>query len=442
MAQYPQIVVAGGAGFLGSHICERLLADGYSVVCIDNLSTGVPANVAHLAGLGPFRFVAGDITEQISVEGDVEAVLNYASQASPVDYLNLPVQTLKVGSAGTLNLLELAREKRARYLIASTSEVYGDPLVHPQPEIYWGNVNSVGPRSVYDEAKRFGEALTMAYRRYYGVDTAIMRIFNTHGPRMRPTDGRAVPTFISQALRGEGITVAGDGSQTRSIMYVADLVEGCMRLLHSGHPGPVNIGNPHEITMADLARLVRELTGSISDIVYIERPTDDPTVRRPDVTLARQALGWEPRVTLEAGLRETIAWFRSAVPVDVPDSPGAVPVPARGSGAAADHGSGGCGAASVTANSQRIAVIGSGYVGLTTGACLASLGHHVVCADVDSDKVKRLARGEVDIYEPGLPELVSAGLTAGRLSFVLGGAAAVAGVDIVFLCVPTPMRPD
>jgi UDPglucose 6-dehydrogenase len=424
MARRPQAVVAGGAGFLGSHICERLLADGYGVVCIDNFSTGIPANVAHLAEQGPFRFISADISDRIRIDGDVDVVLNFASPASPPDYLNLPIQTLTAGSAGTLNTLELAREKKARYLLASTSEAYGDPLVHPQPETYWGNVNPIGPRSVYDEAKRFGEALTMAYRRHHGTDTAIMRIFNTHGPRMRPTDGRAVPNFIVQALRGAPITVTGDGSQTRSIMYVADLVEGCMRLIHRDSPGPVNIGNPDEITMGDLARLIRDLTGSASEIVYIQRPTDDPTVRRPDITLARELLGWEPAVSLEAGLLETIAWFRDAVPGE------SLPAASRPRTAAAPD------------SGKRVAVIGSGYVGLTTGACLAALGHRVVCADVDNDKVKRLTSGEVDIYEPGLRELVAEGLASGRLAFVLGAAAAVPGANMVFLCVPTPMLPD
>ena len=332
MARRPQTVVAGGAGFLGSHICERLLADGYRVTCIDNLSTGIPANVAHLAEMGPFRLVDGDISDRIHIDGDVDAVLNFASPASPVDYLNLPIQTLKAGSAGTLNTLELACEKKARYLLASTSEVYGDPQVHPQSETYWGNVNPIGPRSVYDEAKRFSEALTMAYRRRYATDTAIMRIFNTHGPRMRPADGRAVPNFISQALRGEAITVTGDGSQTRSIMYVTDLVEGCMRLLHSDNPGPVNIGNPDEITMDDLARLIRDLTGSASGIVYVARPTDDPTVRRPDIALAKEVLGWEPAVDMAAGLRQTIAWFRKVAAGGAVDatagSPGSASRPA------------------------------------------------------------------------------------------------------------------
>jgi dTDP-glucose 4,6-dehydratase len=310
----PKAVVTGGAGFLGSHLCERLMDDGYEVVCLDNFLTSTPANVAHLIELGPFRLIRADVTDFIHIGGSVDAVLHFASPASPTDYLELPLETLNVGSSGTRHTLGLAREKRARYLLASTSEVYGDPQIHPQPESYWGHVNPVGPRGVYDEAKRFSEALTMAYRRYLQVDTAIVRIFNTHGPRMRPNDGRAVPTFIQQALLGEPITVAGDGSQTRSIQYVDDLVEGIVRLLHSGHPGPMNIGNPHEVTILELANTIRELVGMASDmasdVVFVPRPEDDPTVRQPDITLARHALGWEPEVALEEGLKRTIEYFR------------------------------------------------------------------------------------------------------------------------------------
>ncbi len=309
----PRAVVTGGAGFLGSHLSERLLHEGYSVLCLDDFSTGSPANVAHLAEAGPFRLVRANVTDFVHVVGDVDVVLHFASPASPVDYLRMPIETLKVGSIGTLHTLGLAKEKKARFLLASTSEAYGDPQVHPQPETYWGHVNPVGPRGVYDEAKRFAEAMTMAYRRSQGVDTAIVRIFNTHGPRMRPDDGRAVPTFIRQALSDESITVAGDGSQTRSIQYVDDLVEGCMRLLHSREVGPVNIGNPHEVSMSELALLVRELVGSASPLEYVPRPEDDPTVRRPDISLARAALGWEPRVDLADGLRRTIDWFRAAL---------------------------------------------------------------------------------------------------------------------------------
>lgn len=309
----PTSVVTGGAGFLGSHLCERLLLEGHDVLCLDDLSTGSAANVAHLGELGPFRLVRADVTDFVHVAGEVDAVLHFASPASPIDYLRMPIETLKVGSIGTLHSLGLAKEKKARFLLASTSEAYGDPQVHPQPETYWGHVNPVGPRGVYDEAKRFAEAMTMAYRRARGVDTAIVRIFNTHGPRMRPDDGRAVPTFIRQALAGEPITVAGDGNQTRSIQYVDDLVEGVLRLLGSSLAGPVNIGNPHEVSITELARLVRDLVGSSSPLRYVERPEDDPTVRRPDITLAQRALGWTPAVDLADGLGRTIAWFRDSL---------------------------------------------------------------------------------------------------------------------------------
>jgi len=305
----PRAVVTGGAGFLGSHLCERLLDDGYDVVCLDNFLTGSPRNVEHLLERASFRLVRADVSDYVHVTGPVDAVLHFASPASPIDYLRLPIHTLKVGSIGTLHTLGLAREKGARYLLASTSETYGDPQVHPQPETYWGHVNPVGPRGVYDEAKRFAEALTMAYRRTHGVDSAIVRIFNTFGERMRPDDGRAIPTFIRQALMGEQITVAGDGSQTRSICYVDDLVEGIVRLLHSDHPGPMNIGNPHEISVLDLAQWIRDLANSGSELTFVERPEDDPLVRQPDITLARSVLGWEPTVPIDEGLRRTIAWF-------------------------------------------------------------------------------------------------------------------------------------
>ncbi|MFL6239415.1 MAG: UDP-glucuronic acid decarboxylase family protein [Actinomycetes bacterium] len=303
-------VVTGGAGFLGSHLCERLLDEGYEVVCLDNFITGHAGNVEHLMEHPGFRLMRVDVSEFIHVGGPVDAVLHFASPASPIDYLKLPIHTLKVGSIGTLHALGLAKEKGARFVIASTSEVYGDPQVHPQPESYWGHVNPVGPRGVYDEAKRFSEALTMAYRNAHGVDTAILRIFNTHGPRMRPDDGRAIPTFIRQAIKSEPITVAGDGTQTRSIQYVDDLVEGVIRLLHSDQPGPVNIGNPHEVSMQQLAEVIRDLIGATSEIVHIPRPQDDPTIRQPDITLARSLLGWEPVVGLDEGLKRTIEYFR------------------------------------------------------------------------------------------------------------------------------------
>ncbi len=305
-----RVVVTGGAGFLGSHLCEWFVGQGHEVVCLDNFLTGSPANVAHLAEAEGFRLVRADVTDFLHVSGAVDAVLHFASPASPVDYLRLPIQTLKVGSIGTLHALGLARDKGARFVLASTSEVYGDPQVHPQPESYWGHVNPVGPRGVYDEAKRFSEALTMAYRSTYDVDTGIVRIFNTFGPRMRPDDGRAIPNFIRQALLGHPVTVAGDGSQTRSICYVDDLVEGIVALTLADHPGPMNIGNPHEVSMLDLARWIIKLTGSASEIAFVPRPTDDPEVRRPDASLAREVLGWEPKVPIEQGLERTIAWFR------------------------------------------------------------------------------------------------------------------------------------
>jgi dTDP-glucose 4,6-dehydratase len=304
-------VVTGGAGFLGSHICERLLTDGWEVVCIDNFLTGTPANVEHLQSNPRFRMIRANVTDYVHVAGHVDLVYHFASPASPIDYLQLPIQTMKVGSIGTLHMLGMAKDKGARLVLASTSETYGDPEVHPQPESYWGNVNPVGPRGVYDEAKRFAEALTMAYHRFHDVDTGIVRIFNTHGPRMRPNDGRAIPTFVKQALKGEPITVAGDGSQTRSIQYVDDLVEGVVRMAASGHEGPINIGTPYEVSMLQLAETINELCGGRSQVGFIERPQDDPEVRKPDITLAREVLGWEPVVPFDEGLKRTIEWFRT-----------------------------------------------------------------------------------------------------------------------------------
>ncbi len=308
-----RVVVTGGAGFLGSHLCQRLLADGCEVVAIDNFLTGSPDNVEHLLEHERFRLVRADITDYLHVPGPVDQILHFASPASPIDYLRLPIETLKVGSIGTLHALGLAKEKGARFLLASTSETYGDPQVHPQPETYWGHVNPVGPRAVYDEAKRYAEALTMAYRRAHGVDTVILRIFNTYGERMRPNDGRAIPTFIRQALAGEPLTVAGDGTQTRSVCYVDDLVSGILKLLRSELVGPVNIGNPSELSVLKLAERIVALAGSSSEITFIPRPEDDPSVRRPDITLARTQLGWEPRVSLDDGLSRTIDWFRRLV---------------------------------------------------------------------------------------------------------------------------------
>jgi len=306
-------VVTGGAGFLGSHLCERLLDRGWSVLSLDNLSTGTAANLAHLVDRPGFSTELVDVSSPFTVAGPVDAVLHFASPASPLDYLQLPIETLRVGSEGTRHALDLAHDKGARFMLASTSETYGDPQVHPQPETYWGHVNPVGPRGVYDEAKRFAEAVTMAYRRTYGTDTAIARIFNTYGPRMRPLDGRAIPTFITQALRGEPITVAGDGEQTRSVCYVDDEVEGLLRLLASGHPGPMNIGNPGELSVLELAERVIRLTGSSSQIVFVPRPEDDPTVRQPDIGLAVRELGWTPEIDVEKGLARTIEWFRTVL---------------------------------------------------------------------------------------------------------------------------------
>ncbi|MGW6502319.1 UDP-glucuronic acid decarboxylase family protein [Nonomuraea angiospora] len=304
-----RVVVTGGAGFLGSHLCEKLLDGGAEVVCMDSFLTGSPRNLEHLLDRTGLRIIECDLTGFVHVPGEVNLVLHFASAASPADYLKHPIETLKVGSLGTLHALGLAKEKQARFVLASTSEVYGDPLEHPQRETYWGNVNPVGPRSVYDEAKRFAESLTTAYRNSHGVDTGIVRIFNTYGPRMRPFDGRAIPTFVRQALAGEPITVTGDGSQTRSICYVDDTVDGVLRMARSDFAGPVNIGNPDELTMAELAALIRDLAGSSSPIEFIDRPVDDPSVRRPDTSLAEAELGWRPVVGMEEGLRRTIAWF-------------------------------------------------------------------------------------------------------------------------------------
>jgi dTDP-glucose 4,6-dehydratase len=306
-----RVVVTGGAGFLGSHLCQEALRRGAEVLCLDNFLTGIPANVVHLRGNSNFRLLRCDITDFVHVPGPVDLVLHFASPASPVDYLTFPIHTLKVGSIGTLHALGLAREKGARFVLASTSEVYGDPQVHPQPEDYWGHVNPVGPRGVYDEAKRYAEALTSAYRGTHQVDTAIVRIFNTFGPRMRPHDGRAIPTFIRQALAGEPLTVAGDGRQTRSVCYVDDLVAGIMAMADAGHPGPVNLGNPTEMTVRTIAEDVLRATGSRSAIEFVQRPVDDPQVRRPDTALAERILGWKPQVSWEDGLNRTVAWFRT-----------------------------------------------------------------------------------------------------------------------------------
>jgi dTDP-glucose 4,6-dehydratase len=309
-----RILITGGAGFIGSHLADRLLADGHTVIAMDNLSTGHPRNIAHLIGHERFTFINYNVVDFVYVEGPLDAILHLASLPSPVDYLQKPIPTLKVGALGTHKTLGLARAKAAKFLLASTSEVYGDPQVHPQPETYWGNVNPIGPRGVYDESKRFAESMTMAYHRYHGVDTRICRIFNTYGPRMRPDDGRVVTNFIAQALRGRPITVYDDGSRTRSFCYVSDLVDGLVRLLWSGETEPVNLGNPTEMTVLDFAKLVQKLSGTSSEIVFVtpndERTKDDPNIRQPDITKARRLLQWEPTVKLDEGLTQTIEYFR------------------------------------------------------------------------------------------------------------------------------------
>ena len=309
-----RVLVTGGAGFIGSHLCDFFVRESHDVICMDNFITGSRENIAHLRGHPGFTFVHHNVTEYIDVPGPLDWVLNFASPASPRDYLELPIQTLKVGALGTHRTLGLAKSKGARFLLASTSEVYGDPLVHPQREDYWGNVNPVGPRGVYDEAKRFGETLTMAYHRFHGVDTRIVRIFNTFGPRMRVNDGRAIPAFVTQALAGKPVTVFGDGMQTRSFQYIDDLVEGIRRLMPAPVNDPVNIGNPHEMTLLELAKRIILLTGSGSEIVFAPLPEDDPKVRQPDITRARTLLGWEPRVDADEGFQRTIDWFRTRLP--------------------------------------------------------------------------------------------------------------------------------
>jgi dTDP-glucose 4,6-dehydratase len=310
-----RILITGGAGFIGSHLADRLLADGHTVIAIDNLSTGHARNIAHLAGHERFSFIKHNVVDFIYVDGPLDAILHLASLPSPVDYLQHPIPTLKVGALGTHKALGLARAKGARFLLASTSEVYGDPQVHPQPESYWGNVNPIGPRGVYDESKRFAESMTMAYHRYHGIDTRICRIFNTYGPRMRPDDGRVVTNFIAQALRGAPITVYDDGSRTRSFCYVSDLVDGIVRLVNSAENEPVNLGNPSEMTVLDFAKLIKRLTGTASEIVFVtpqdERTKDDPHIRQPDISKARGVLRWEPKVSVEEGLTRTIEYFRT-----------------------------------------------------------------------------------------------------------------------------------
>lgn len=317
MAERKRILITGAAGFLGSHLCDRFIRDGYHVIAMDNLITGRLKNIEHLFKLEQFEFYHHDVSKFIHVPGKLDYILHFASPASPIDYLKIPIQTLKVGSLGIHNCLGLARVKKARVLIASTSEVYGDPTVHPQKEDYWGNVNPVGPRGVYDEAKRFQEAMTMAYHTFHGVETRIVRIFNTYGPRMRLNDGRVLPAFIGQALRGEDLTVFGDGSQTRSFCYVDDLVEGIVRLLHSDYAYPVNVGNPDEITIGEFAEEIIKLTGTTQKVIYKDLPVDDPKQRQPDITRAKELLGWQPQIDRAEGLKRTYAYFQSLTPEEL-----------------------------------------------------------------------------------------------------------------------------
>ncbi|QZA11804.1 nucleotide sugar dehydrogenase [Mycolicibacterium holsaticum DSM 44478 = JCM 12374] len=420
-------VLTGGAGFVGSHLAERLLACDIDVVCLDNFVTGTSENVAHLQGHDGFRLMKVDVSDFISIPGPVDYVLHFASPASPADYAEFPVETLKAGSLGTLHTLGLAKEKGARYLLASTSETYGDPLVHPQPESYWGNVNPVGPRSCYDEAKRFAEALTTSYRTKHGVDTAIMRIFNTYGPRMRPNDGRAIPNFISQALSELPLTVHGDGGQTRSVCHVDDLVEGALRLLFSDLAGPVNIGNPHEMTILELAELIRELTGSKAPLEFVDRPQDDPSQRKPDITLARTKLQWEPKRDVREGLLETIEWFRNLAAHPALAGSSCSPLKAH---------------VRQDLRARKVAVIGTGYVGAVTSTCLASIGHTVCGLDTNSARAGQLNNGQTPFHEPGLPELLMTTLSTGRLRFTDSHAEALSGAEFVFLCVGTPPGSD
>ena len=316
-----RILITGGAGFIGSHLCDRFISEGHEVLCLDNLITGTTDNLSHLAGNPSFRFIQHDVTHYIFVEGKVDAILHLASPASPADYLNYPIQTLKVGSLGTHKALGLAKEKKARFLLASTSEVYGDPLLHPQTEEYWGNVNPIGPRGVYDEAKRFAEAMTMAYHRYHKLDTRIARIFNTYGPRMRLDDGRVVPNFILQALQGKDLTVYGDGFQTRSFCYIDDLVEGILRLLFSEENDPLNLGNPDEFSVQDFAKIILQMTGSPSRVIHQPLPVDDPRVRRPDIAKAVKILNWRPKVGLGEGIQKTIPYFLEKLSTSPPPFP-------------------------------------------------------------------------------------------------------------------------
>jgi UDPglucose 6-dehydrogenase len=413
-------VITGGAGFLGSHLVDQLLDRDIDVLCLDNFLTGVPENVVHLRDRRGFDLQNADVTNDVAVAGAVDFVLHFASPASPVDYAELPIQTLKVGAIGTLNGLELAREKGARFLLASTSERFGDPLFQPPSEQYPANIDMVGPRACYDEAKRYAEALTSTYRSKHGVDTAIARIFNTYGPRMRPDDGRAIPTFIRQALQGEAITVAGDGSQTRSMCYVDDLIDGVLRLLFSDLSGPVNLGGPQELSVLEVAELVRNVTGSSSSIKFVARPPGDPSVRRPDIELARVELGWTPTIHVRQGIERNVAWFRQRLAREVD---GRIGTTTWMTGAGLRQ-------------AQKVAVLGAGYVGAVTAACLAWLGHEVCCVDTNSACADQLNHGQAPFYEPGLQELLRSALATGRLQFTDRFGTALNEANFIFLWDP------
>lgn len=428
-----RVLVAGGAGFIGSHLCDKLIADDHEVVCVDNLCTGRASNIRHLSGRDTFTFIEADIADDLEVPGPLHAVINLASPASPPDYQRMPLETLRVGSAGTQTLLDIALKKNARFVLASTSEVYGDPRVHPQTEEYWGNVNPVGPRSVYDEAKRYAEAVTAAYARSRGLNTGIVRIFNTYGPRMRAADGRVVSTFISQSLTGQALTVYGDGSQTRSFCYVSDLVEGLMKMIDSAVPGPVNLGNPSEHTVFELAAHVVAATDSTLEVRHLDLPEDDPVKRKPDITTARTHLGWSPKVSLDEGLVETVAWFRSQ-----PDEVGEA-VHVQGVGLQPEHQRPRYPVA-VRESGMRITVIGTGYLGAVHAAGMASLGHEVLGVDTDHEKIASLESGHSPFFEPDFDDLLMAGRHTGRLHFTTSFDEAAAFGRAHFLCVGTPQQ--
>ncbi|MBO1753709.1 nucleotide sugar dehydrogenase [Allobranchiibius sp. CTAmp26] len=437
-----RVVIAGGAGFLGSHLSDRMIGRGHSVVCLDDLSTGRMQNVEHLLSHSAFSFDRCDISGGVEVAGTVDAVINLASAASPPDYHRMPLETLRVGSAGTEALLKLSVAKGARFVMASTSEIYGDPLEHPQRESYWGNVNSIGPRSVYDEAKRYAEALTAAYVRTEGLNGAIARIFNTYGPRMRAFDGRVVSTFIRQALRGEPLTIFGDGSQTRSFCYVSDLVAGLDAMLTSQDPGPINLGNPVERTVTELAELVIAATNSSSTIDYLPLPTDDPTRRRPDIGRATAALQWVPEVDFDEGLAATIDWFRhDTADLDGPlwgDLDGEAEelgrIVERPVVSPVDN-------PLAVASGLKVTVIGTGYLGAVHAAGMAMVGHDVLGVDTDAHKIAALQAGETPFYEPGFAELLAEAIASGRLRFTTSFEEAAEFGDVHFVCVGTPQVP-